>query len=593
MNFKNLIILFIVAIFMGCSSSHKNDDFKTSSQGIFSYENATIYFAMTDRFYDGDKNNNNSFGRTTVDEKGSSLGTFNGGDFKGLTKKLKENYFKDLGINVIWVSAPYEQAHGYIGGGRNGEFAHYGFHGYYALDWTAMDPNFGTIEDFREFVDTAHGQGIRIFIDVVMNHVGYPNFEDMVTYNYGNVKKGITSKDIQPKGNESFNKWTSFVDWNGSNSFDNWWGSWVRSNFNGYTTPGEDVFTQSLMGLPDIRTEIEYDLGLPPILKTKWEMGDNSKYDLPNANEIRGDVGLSPAEYISKWLSAWVYNFGIDGFRIDTAKHVEIEVWKKLKEECNTALWDFRRDNPDNVAANFTDDFYFLGEVWGQGLARNYYFDNGFDSLINFTFQGERKNGPAFSPERMPTIFKNYSEIINSDDTFNVASYISQHDTTLYPRKKLIEGGTFLYLLPGGIKIFYGDETARPFGEFSSDGTMATRSFMNWGSVDKDVLEHFKKIGQFRDRNISVGGGEHIEISSSPLIFKRLYNKNNVENSVLVYIGEKGDKTAIILDTKDFAVEGETLRDAYTSKIYTVTNNQIEITLDKMGIALIERVIKE
>ena len=81
----------------------------------FTWDNALIYFVIQDRFYDGDSSNNNSYGRMSKDDLGSSIGTFHGGDIKGLTEKL--DYINDLGVNAIWITAPYEQAHGWCGGG--------------------------------------------------------------------------------------------------------------------------------------------------------------------------------------------------------------------------------------------------------------------------------------------------------------------------------------------------------------------------------------------------------------------------------------------------------------------------------------------
>mgnify|MGYP002519488835 CR=1 FL=1 len=95
------------------------------------------------------------------------------------------DYFKKLGINAIWITAPYEQAHGWVSG-KDKKFPHYAFHGYYTLDWTFMDRNMGTIDEFRKFVQTCHENGIRVIMDIVMNHVGYNNRQDMITYNYGN-----------------------------------------------------------------------------------------------------------------------------------------------------------------------------------------------------------------------------------------------------------------------------------------------------------------------------------------------------------------------------------------------------------------------
>ncbi len=587
-----LSIFFTLGTISGCTDQTSMEDYQVADSGVFSYDSAAVYFAMTDRFYDGNPDNNTSYGREPVDALGKDIATFHGGDFAGLTEKLEEGYFQNLGVDVLWVSAPYEQIHGFIGGGSRGDFAHYGFHGYYALDWTMMDRNFGTVEEFRTFVNTAHAQEIRVFLDVVMNHVGYPNMQDMLDYDYGGIAGDTDPEALLPEEGEDFHKWTGAVDWEDPDAWEDWWGDWVRGKLPGYHPPGDTVYTQNLYGLPDIRTEVTEDIGLPGILQSKWDIEQDPAYEpwkIPAARELRRDLGIPPAEYLSRWLASWVEEFGINGFRIDTARHVEIERWEELKERSSEALQTFRRENPEEPGALFEEDFFFLGEVWGHGLNRNYYYDHGFDALINFTFQGERRDGPAYFPDRMPRIFENYSASINEVENFTVLSYLSQHDTSLYPRDRLEEGGTYLMLLPGMVKIFYGDEAAREAGEGGSDATMGTRSSMDWEALDEDVLQHFQKLGQFRNRNRSVGGGHHTTLSREPFIFTRTFEEPGQNNRVMVYLGEE---ERITLPVGEVFQKGEILRDAYQNRIYEVNGDTLEVDAGEKGIVLLEVVQK-
>ena len=135
-------------------------------------DNPIVYFVVTDRFENGNPANDNSYGRKREAPPREDVGTFHGGDLKGLTNKLKQGWFKELGVNALWITAPYEQIHGWVVGG-NKEFKHYAYHGYYALDYTVLDRNMGTPDELREMVDTAHAQGIRVLFDVVLNHPGY------------------------------------------------------------------------------------------------------------------------------------------------------------------------------------------------------------------------------------------------------------------------------------------------------------------------------------------------------------------------------------------------------------------------------------
>lgn len=585
-----LCVLLAVILLAGCKGTEKIDDtgLKTSSEGTFTWDNATVYFAMTDRFYDGDESNNNSYGRQTVDAKGTRIGTFNGGDIRGMTQKLREGYFEELGVDAIWITAPYEQIHGYIAGGPEGDFAHYGFHGYYALDYTMMDRNIGTVEEFREFTELAHSQGIRIVMDVVMNHVGYSTLKDMETYGFGKMT-GIDSS-WTPDEDEPFSAFHDFVDYTDEAAWAAWWSpEWVRAGVAGYLPGGRDDITLTLAGLPDIRTERTEDADVPPVLAKKWAMETDGSYDpwiVPAAKGLRQDLEGAPADFMVRWISAWVEEFGIDGFRVDTAKHVELERWTQLEAAATEALRTYRREHPDKPGAEWKDDFWMNGEVWGHGVVKDSYFDAGFDSLINFTFQGERRNGPAFNPDSMDRVFTNYSKALNSDTTFNVLSYISQHDTHLYDRDKLTVGGTYLLLLPGAVKIFYGDETARPMGDGGSDFTQGTRSPMNWDSINEEILDHFRKLGSFRSRNIAVGAGTHRKLRDEPYTFTRTYEEGGLSNRVVVVLDAAGETQT---EVSGIFADGDIVRDAYSGDVKKVEGGKVSFTPDQNGIILMEK----
>jgi alpha-amylase len=110
----------------------------------FSWDQASVYFLLTDRFHNGDPANDHSFGRQKDGQ--DEVATWHGGDFKGLTEKL--DYIKQLGINAIWITPMVEQVHGFIGGGEQGT-SFYAYHGYWALDFTKIDPNYGDEESLK------------------------------------------------------------------------------------------------------------------------------------------------------------------------------------------------------------------------------------------------------------------------------------------------------------------------------------------------------------------------------------------------------------------------------------------------------------
>lgn len=558
-----------------------------AAQGQFDWKNATIYYAMTDRFANGNPANDESYGRQKVDAKGLDYATFHGGDFQGLTQKIEAGYFTDLGVNALWITAPYEQIHGFVAGGQ-GEFAHYAFHGYYPLDWTMTDRNFGTAAEFEALVDAAHAQGIRIILDVVLNHAGYHTLRDMSEYGFGKLK-GING-DWQPGESERYDAFQQFIDYEEEAAWQRWWGSdWVRAGLPGYSRGGSDDYTMTLAGLPDVLTEAKDPVSLPPLLKTKWtqEAGEEfAPFRITAAANLRQDLNLPPAGYISAWLNAWVREFGIDGFRIDTAKHVEPAIWQNLKASADQALRDWRRDHPDKPGSEFSDSFFMMGEVWGKGIERNEYYDHGFDALLNFSFQGDRVDGPAYQLKTMSWIFQRYAATLKEQGT-NAVSYLSSHDTRLYPRKKLKDGLTYLLLLPGAVEVFYGDESGRPYINTGSDLMMGTRGSMNWDSVDASVLEHFRKLGSFRARNVAVGAGTHTERSKSPLIFQRDYAADGIKNTVLVALDQPA---AAILDVSGVFPDGSLVRDAYAMKGYRVSGGQVQVDTDPSGIVLLEQI---
>lgn len=471
----------------------------------FTWDNANVYFVIQDRFYDGDSSNNNSYGRMTTDDLGKKIGTFHGGDIKGLTQKL--DYVEGLGVNAIWITAAYEQAHGWCGGGSNGDFAHYAYHGYYPLDYTMIDKNMGTVEEFRTFVTECHKRGIRVVMDVVMNHTGYLTLQDCQDYSIDIFSGSYSGGKSTDKGfkigsdGDTYHKHHSKIDYNGHNDgWAKWWGSsWIRAGVPGYTAGGGDDLTKNLDNLPDVKTENTTAQKVAPILQTKWSK-ETTGYDswiVPAAKSLRNTSDSNaPAVWIEKWLAAWVEEFGIDGFRCDTAKHVDMYRWGELKALCKTALSTWRAsDRCDEYAKDWDEEFWMTGECfgWKYGNGGAWFSTGGFDTMIDFS-----SNGGSFSG------LPNWT-----DRTGNRQGllYISSHDTSLGRGSDQKTLGTQFVLMPGPIQIYYGDETCRQFGETGSDPNQGTRSDMNWDAANGDCAKHWGKLGTFRKFNPAVGAG--------------------------------------------------------------------------------------
>ncbi len=129
----------------------------------FDWRDAILYFVFLDRFFDGDPGNNTSVSGVPFEAN------YQGGDLVGLQQKIEEGYFDDLGVNVLWITSPIDNAQG-IGAGRDGR-TYSAFHGYWPRDMEAVDARVGSEQELREMVDAAHEHGIKVILDYAMNHV--------------------------------------------------------------------------------------------------------------------------------------------------------------------------------------------------------------------------------------------------------------------------------------------------------------------------------------------------------------------------------------------------------------------------------------
>lgn len=584
------ISCFCIAPTVSAAQSNDSASSATASHGgdTFSWDNASVYFLLTDRFYNGDTSNDHSYGRT-LDANGNPLsgwqtspGTFHGGDFAGITKKIEEGYFDDLGVNAIWMSAPYEQIHGYVDSGK--DFVHYSYHGYYVLDYTETDNNFGTKEEFRKLVDTAHEHGIRVVLDIVMNHAGYNTIADMEEFNYGTLLPGASDFKYRLTGANAFH---SYIDYESSaTDWGRWWGSWVRSGLPGYTPIGGDALTNDLgAGLPDFKTESTASVSIPEFLKTKW-----TKEGTYNQKISKYGSSGTVSDYLTTWLAEWVEEYGVDGFRCDTAKHVEYGSWSKLKTKCVQALKNWKSKNPDKALDNL--DFWMTGEVWDHGVGYDDYYKQGqFDSLINFSTCG----AGSLASSSVGSLYQGYADSINTNDKFNVLSFISSHDEVLARGdvNTMVYNGSALLLCPGGVQIYYGDESNRElYPGLSFDGSggagHSLRSDMNWNSLNETVLAHWQKVGTFRNNHIAVGGGSNKSLSATNgVAFSRIYDKNNILDKVACVIGASSNKD-ITIDVSSVWENGQEVVNAYDDSSAVVTNGKVTFNSGANGTILIQ-----
>ena len=220
------------------------------------------------------------------------------------------------------------------------------------------------------------------------------------------------------------------------------------------------------------------------------------------------------------------------------------------------------------------------GEVWDHGVGKDeYYTQGGFDSLINFS----TCDGGSLASGSLDGTYSGYDSKINSDPDFNVLSFMSSHDENIMSAKKsakdMIYYGTAFLMLPGGVQIYYGDETYRKLvSGVSEDGYggagHSLRSDMNWDSIDTDLLEHWQKVGTFRNNHIAVGAGTHTKISSSPYTFSRVKGDDKVVVAMPTAAGKYD------INVSGVFANDSIVTDAYSGETYQVSDGKVSVTCD-------------
>lgn len=561
MKYSSIILFFSLVLGLSCKpkKTETAQETTTSKDSIsnkdipFVWEGANVYFLLTDRFNNANPDNDVNFERDNATGK---LRGFMGGDIQGISEKIEEGYFDELGVNAIWFTPVVEQIHGDTDEGTGNT---YGYHGYWAKDWTALDPNFGTKQELAHLVKTAHDHGIRILMDVVLNHTGPVTEEDPV-----------------------------------------WPEEWVITEPTCEFTNYENTTNCTLVNnLPDVKTLSDASVELPDHLLAKWKNEGRLSTELDELQLFFERTGYprAPRFYIIKWLTDYIHELGIDCFRVDTVKHVNENAWAELYKEASYAFETWKRKHPEDVL----DDtpFYMVGEVYGYGISggREYdfgdkkvdYFDNGFTSLINF----ELKNDASMEYD---SIFSKYSRLLRTKlKGKSVMNYLTSHDDGSpfdKERKEPKRAANVLLLTPGASQIYYGDESARNLVIDSTQGDATLRSFMNWKELDslpntKDILEHWRKLGSFRRNHLAIGAGRHRRLSKSPYTFGRTYMNGEIKDKVVIALDLPDGKKSIWV--KGFFGDGTQLFDTYSQTEVTVENGKVVLDND-YDIALLELV---
>ncbi|HAM34593.1 MAG TPA: hypothetical protein DEB40_03200 [Elusimicrobia bacterium] len=304
------------------------------------WQGRVIYFILIDRFFNGDASNDD-FGKGEFDPQNDDC--FQGGDLRGITQKLP--HIKRLGFDAVWITPPvYNQ---WI----NPYIKTRGYHGYWAYDFTRVDPHFGTIEDFKNLVIEAHRLGIKVIQDIVVNHTG----------NYFTVE----AKDFDPAFPER--NWRSLDD------------SYPPED--PPKAPNDPLFRMNNPNVPRHKEAAVYNF-TPNISDFNsreqtlgWSMGDLDDINLKNPMVIKR---------FKEIYRFWIDQVGVDAFRVDTVFYTPEEFYEPFLHDADP--WDLGIKR--FAAKRGKKDFLVFGEAWSYDYkAINRYIREGrshrLDSAID------------------------------------------------------------------------------------------------------------------------------------------------------------------------------------------------------------------
>ncbi|MFJ4864206.1 pullulanase-type alpha-1,6-glucosidase [Streptomyces sp. NPDC088748] len=360
-----------------------------------------FYFVLPDRFANGDPRNDRGGLTGSRLETGldpTDKGFYQGGDLKGLTDRL--DYIKGLGTTAIWL-APIFKNQPVQGKGAD---VSAGYHGYWITDFTQVDPHFGTNADLERLIDKAHGKGMKVFFDVITNHTA-----DVVDYreaSYSYLSKGAfpyLTKDGVPFDDadyadgrakfpkvdgESFPRTPFVPDAKKNAKVPGWLNDPTMYHNRGDSTfAGESSDQGDFFGLDDLWTE-------------------------------RPEV----VSGMEKIYEKWVRDFRIDGFRIDTVKHVNTEFWTQWA----TALDTY-------AAERGRDDFFMFGEVYSADTAvTSPYVTRGkLDATLDFPLQDAIRAyaSQGAGADRLASVLRDdYRYTSGKANAYEQVTFLGNHD---------------------------------------------------------------------------------------------------------------------------------------------------------------------
>jgi len=534
----------------------------------FSWDHATIYRLTTDRFSNGDSDNDYAYGRG-LDGEGSEYqedpsGHFMGGDYEGIQGWMEEGYFSDLGTNVLWVSAPYEQVHGWVGGG-DGDFQLYAYDASWPFDYTDHERAFGGADAFSSLAESAREHGLRLVVDVDLNHVGPATMHDMASYGFG----GLTGEGWRTWQPSSRLGWQSYladqvtVD-DSLEAWQRWWGSdWVRADIAGYEACGTDLLTRCENGLPDLRSDVEVD-GLPAFLTLKWGVERTAQEQAElDAFFQRTGAARTAANHVVKWLVDWVRESPIDGFHVRETSGIDPAVLALLTREAGMAYRE------RTASADQAHPFLMIHDgMAGEPTSTT---DVEWRALMSHDSSGDvmtdvQSSLPMESGQVSGLPLRQLSDMTGARELGDVASFL---------------------LSAGPVVIDYGQESGRAAGPEISDARHQALSPMNWSDFDEERLALWNALGSFRGAHPAVARGGFDLLQPEPPSFHRGVRIGMATDQVIVATGVEGrTRISVSLVWPDDTV----LKDVMTGKMIFVSYGEAAVTPHPSGLVLLEEV---
>lgn len=418
-------------------------------------EEEVVYFVLPDRFANGDEANDRggiAGGRLDHGFAPAHKGFYHGGDLAGLTERL--DYIQSLGATAIWLGPIYKNKP--VQGSPGNESS--GYHGYWITDFTQVDPHFGTREDMKRFVDAAHARGMKVYLDIITNHTAdvikyrecpqndcaYRSHADYPYSTRGDAESQPINQGfagVEEQTAENFARLASadyaYTPYVPAGEEDVKVPAWLNDpiyyhNRGDTTFSGESSTFGDFAGLDDLFTE--------------------------NPRVVQGFIDI---------FGTWIDDFGIDGFRIDTARHVNPEFWQA-----------FVPAMLERAEARGIPNFHIFGEVYDgdPGALARFTRVDGFPSVLDFAFQGTvtdvvAKGAPTANLARLFAADALYEG--GADAAKRLPTFLGNHDMGRFARfvreahpgasdeevlKRVILGHAMMFFSRGVPVIYYGDE---------------------------------------------------------------------------------------------------------------------------------------